>query len=46
MQKKNLELITTEKNYYGLDEAFKSRTNFIKLNLKIRNFGDFLNEII
>ena len=45
-EEKDLELITTEKNYFGLDEAFKSKTNFIKLNLKIKNFEDFLNEII
>ncbi len=45
-EQKNLELITTEKNYYGLDEVYKNKTHHIKLDLIIKNFGDFLNEII
>ena len=45
-EEKNLELITTEKNYYGLDESLKSKIHYVKLDLIIKNFGDFLNEII
>ena len=43
---KNIELITTEKNFFGLNEKFKSKIEYIKLNLIIENFRDFLNEII
>ncbi len=42
----NIELITTEKNFYGLKEKFRVRTSYIKLNLIIKNFKELLNEII
>ena len=45
-KEKNIELLTTEKNYFGLKEEFKSDVCYVELNLKIKNFGKFINEII
>ncbi len=45
-ENQNIEPITTEKNFFGLKEKFKSRTSYIKLNLIIKNFRELLNEII
>lgn len=45
-RKKNLELITTEKNYFGINEKFKNKIYRTKLNLVIKNYEVFLNEII
>jgi tetraacyldisaccharide 4'-kinase len=44
--KKNIELLTTEKNYFGLKEEFKSEVCYVELNLIIKNLGKFINEII
>ena len=45
-KEKNIELITTEKNYCGLKEEFKSEVCYVELNLIIKNLGKFINEII
>mgnify|MGYP001161590909 CR=1 FL=1 len=45
-KEKNIELLTTEKNYFGLKKEFKSEVCYVELNLKIKNFGKFINEII
>tara|TARA_B100000963_G_scaffold357780_1_gene380792 strand:- start:9665 stop:10585 length:921 start_codon:yes stop_codon:yes gene_type:complete len=42
----NIDLLTTEKNFYGLKEKFKDKVQYIKLDLIIKNFEGFINEII
>jgi len=45
-KEKNIELLTTEKNYFGLKKEFKSEVCYVELNLIIKNLGKFINEII
>ncbi len=45
-ENQNIEPITTEKNFYGLKEEFKSKISYVKLKLIIKNFEDLINEII
>ncbi len=43
--KKNLKLITTEKNYSGISDKFKKYILCLKIEIEIKNFGELLNEI-
>ena len=43
--KKNLDLITTDKNYNSIPQKFKSIINYTSIDLIINNSNEFLNEI-
>lgn len=42
---KNIDLITTEKNYHSIPLKYRKNIFFTKIELKIDNIKDFLNEI-
>ena len=39
--RKNAKLITTEKDYYRLNNKYKSHVNFVQTTLKIENNNNF-----
>ena len=43
---KNLEIITTEKDYYRIQEEFRGGINFIEIDLKISNESELINLIL
>ncbi len=44
-KQKNLNILTTEKDYYRLPDSFKKHIEFIKINVNIKNEDLFKNEI-
>lgn len=44
-EEKNIDLITTEKNYNNISEKFKKKIYYVKLDLIIENEDELINEI-
>jgi len=44
-QKKNIKLVTTDKNYNNLNSKFKKKIFYTKIDLEISNYSELLNEI-
>lgn len=42
----NLKIITTEKDYLRLDNNFRNKIEYIKLDLQIKNFNHFITNLI
>ena len=42
----NLKIITTEKDYLRLDNNFRNKVEYIKLDLQIENFNHFISNLI
>jgi len=42
----NLKIITTEKDYLRLDNNFRNKVEYIKLDLQIENFNHFITNLI
>jgi tetraacyldisaccharide 4'-kinase len=44
-EKKNLYLITTEKNYFNINKKFQNKIEYAKVDLEINELNKFINEI-
>ncbi len=44
-REKNLQLITTDKNYNNINKKYRDKIYYTKLDLEINNYNNFLNEI-
>ena len=44
-EKKNLYLITTEKNYFNINKKYQNKIECAKINLEIKELNKFINEI-
>jgi len=44
-EKKNLCLITTEKNYFNINKKYQNKVVCAKINLEIKKLNEFINEI-
>ena len=44
-QENNSILLTTEKDYFRISEAYKEKINYLKISVKIENKDKFINEI-
>ena len=45
-EKNNLKLITTEKDYYRIDKELRSKINYLKLRLDIKNKEKFIQDVM
>jgi len=44
-EKNNSILVTTEKDYFRINEKYKEKINFLKVLIKIKNQDQFIEEI-
>ena len=45
-KRKKLDIITTEKDYYRIDKELRSKINYLKLRLDIKNKEKFIQDVM